>query len=84
MKNEKIIQAWKNEDYRHTLSATEQSALPNHPAGDIELKDAALDTVSGAVTFLILCASFDLDCDTTVFNGSCKLWSHGCCSVEMT
>ncbi|HET7436172.1 MAG TPA: mersacidin/lichenicidin family type 2 lantibiotic [Thermoanaerobaculia bacterium] len=84
MSKEKIIQAWKNEQYRQTLSAAEQAALPTHPAGLIELDDAALGDASGAeeVTVLIFCASFDLDCDSTIFNSSCKLWSWGCCRME--
>lgn len=32
-----IVRAWKNEDYRSTLSPAEVSALPENPAGNIEL-----------------------------------------------
>lgn len=33
-----IVRAWKNEDYLSTLSPAEVSALPENPAGNIELR----------------------------------------------
>lgn len=33
---EKIIRAWKDEDYRNSLNAAEQLALPDNPAGKSE------------------------------------------------
>jgi mersacidin/lichenicidin family type 2 lantibiotic len=48
-----IIRAWKDAEYRHRLSAAEQSLLPEHPAGVIELTDADLDAVEGGVNGLI-------------------------------
>ncbi len=43
-----IVRAWKDEDYRDSLSVKELEHLPEHPAGGIELSDAALMEVSGA------------------------------------
>ena len=43
-----IIRAWKDEEYRLSLSAEQRMLLPEHPAGLIELEDAELDTVQGA------------------------------------
>ena len=43
MSLEKIIRAWKDEEYRLSLSEEEQAQLPTHPAGIIELTDEALD-----------------------------------------
>lgn len=34
-----IIRAWRDEEYRLSLSAEERAALPQHPAGEIELYD---------------------------------------------
>jgi mersacidin/lichenicidin family type 2 lantibiotic len=36
-----IIRAWKDDDYRLSLSLEEQRALPPNPAGGIELLNAA-------------------------------------------
>ncbi len=42
-----IIRAWKDEEYRNSLSKEQQAQLPKHPAGLIELDDAELETVAG-------------------------------------
>jgi mersacidin/lichenicidin family type 2 lantibiotic len=42
-----IIRAWKDPEYRLRLSAAEKALLPDHPAGSIELTDAALAVVAG-------------------------------------
>lgn len=43
------IKAWKNEDYRLSLSDEERALLPANPAGVVELTDEALDDlVAGA------------------------------------
>ena len=44
-----IIRAWKDEEYRASLSAAELAELPAHPAGPIELDDTALDAVAGGM-----------------------------------
>lgn len=43
-----IIRAWKDQDYRDSLSEAERAALPEHPAGAAELTDADLAGVAGA------------------------------------
>lgn len=48
-----IIRAWKDEEYRSSLSAAERALLPQHPAGLIELTDAELDAAVGANTELL-------------------------------
>ncbi len=57
MKSEKIVRSWKDEDYRLSLSSAEQSLLPDHPAGLIELTDAELNGVDGGTggTFTPTC-----------------------------
>jgi mersacidin/lichenicidin family type 2 lantibiotic len=42
-----IIQAWKDEEFRLSLSAEQQALLPDHPAGWIELADSDLEVVVG-------------------------------------
>ena len=47
MSNQDIIRAWKDEDYRLSLSEAERALLPEHPAGLIELAGAEMDGVEG-------------------------------------
>jgi mersacidin/lichenicidin family type 2 lantibiotic len=47
MSNINIIRAWKDADYRNSLSEAERAALPANPAGIIELTDAELCGASG-------------------------------------
>jgi mersacidin/lichenicidin family type 2 lantibiotic len=42
-----VIRAWKDEQYRLSLSEAERALLPEHPAGVIELTDGALDDAVG-------------------------------------
>lgn len=48
MSIEKIIRAWKNPEYRSSLSDTERALLPQHPAGLVELSDVELEYVVGS------------------------------------
>jgi mersacidin/lichenicidin family type 2 lantibiotic len=41
------IRAWKDAEYRQSLSEAERALLPEHPAGLIELSDADLDAAGG-------------------------------------
>lgn len=45
-----IIRAWRDEEFRSSLSASEISALPDHPSGTIELKAEDLENKSRAIT----------------------------------
>jgi mersacidin/lichenicidin family type 2 lantibiotic len=44
-----IIRAWKDEAYRMSLTDAERAALPDNPAGLIELHRAELQTAAGGV-----------------------------------
>lgn len=44
---DKIIRAWKDPEFRSSLSAEEQAQLPENPAGAIELSDEELDMATG-------------------------------------
>jgi mersacidin/lichenicidin family type 2 lantibiotic len=54
-----IARAWKDAEYRQSLSAAEQALLPEHPAGSIDLADEALLQVAGGASTLL----FTLLCD---------------------
>ena len=47
-----IIRAWKDEDYRLSLSEAERALLPEHPAGLIELSGAEMDGGDGGVNLI--------------------------------
>jgi mersacidin/lichenicidin family type 2 lantibiotic len=47
MSPEQIIRAWKDEEYRLTLSDEEWALVPVHPAGLIELTDEELAGAAG-------------------------------------
>ena len=45
-----FIRAWKDEDYRLSLSGEERAQLPQNPAGIIDLSESELEVVVGAST----------------------------------
>ena len=45
--NLRTIRAWKDEEFRLSLSEAERASLPQNPAGPIELSDAELGAVGG-------------------------------------
>ena len=47
MCNPEIIRAWKDEDYRMSLSEAERKSVPANPAGLIEISDRDLGAVAG-------------------------------------
>ena len=47
MSQQEIIQAWKDEEFRLSLSEEQRALLPEHPAGLIELADSDLEMVVG-------------------------------------
>jgi mersacidin/lichenicidin family type 2 lantibiotic len=47
MSKRNIIRAWKDESYRHSLSAAERAGMPQNPAGAIELGEKELHGVAG-------------------------------------
>lgn len=46
-----IIRAWKDEEYRNSLSEAEKAQLPENPAGAIELDDDDMSSMSGGEAF---------------------------------
>ena len=61
MKKIDVIRAWRDEEYRDSLTEQERASLPENPAGMAMVDDSALRSVSGAAT---------LRCSTT-FVSSC-------------
>jgi mersacidin/lichenicidin family type 2 lantibiotic len=48
MSNSDVIRAWKDLEYRESLSESERALLPESPVGMVELSDADLLGVGGA------------------------------------
>jgi mersacidin/lichenicidin family type 2 lantibiotic len=51
MSNNDIIRAWKDAEYRNSLSEEQRSQLPENPAGIIELADEESDALSGGLSY---------------------------------
>jgi mersacidin/lichenicidin family type 2 lantibiotic len=49
MSNIDIIRAWKDEEYRLSLTPEQLAALPVNPAGQMELVEAELEEVAGGL-----------------------------------
>ncbi|MBD2328722.1 mersacidin/lichenicidin family type 2 lantibiotic [Alkalinema sp. FACHB-956] len=47
MSQENIIRAWKDADFRNSLSRDAKTVLPDNPAGLIQLNDTELGAISG-------------------------------------
>jgi mersacidin/lichenicidin family type 2 lantibiotic len=88
MNRDQIIRAWKDEDYRSSLGPAELSALPENPAGLVELSEDEVARAHGNEenpTFLLptLCM---LLCAISYFyskseGGTCALNTLGCCKA---
>ena len=42
-----LIRAWKDAEYRNSLTDAERAALPAHPAGLVEVPEEEMATVAG-------------------------------------
>ena len=65
MTKENIVRAWRDPQYRNSLSETERASLPDHPAGWIELAEADLTDAAGGrppVTRINYCPTFTILC----------------------
>lgn len=72
MSNIDIVRAWKDEQYRMSLTAEERAQLPQNPAGMVELTDSDLEGVAGGA----------MDADISVTKTSCCTYSTtatACC-----
>ncbi|MCP4548729.1 MAG: mersacidin/lichenicidin family type 2 lantibiotic [bacterium] len=68
MKKEQIVKAWKNAEYRETLTETERSAMPGHPCGLVELDERDLGTAAGGTDILSIWLCPTDGCETTPFS----------------
>jgi mersacidin/lichenicidin family type 2 lantibiotic len=61
-----VVLAWKDEDYRSSLTPEQLALLPDNPAGIVELDDQLLDVTLGGSTERL----FTLGCCHITFNGA--------------
>jgi mersacidin/lichenicidin family type 2 lantibiotic len=47
MSHVNVIRAWKDEEYRNSLSEAERAALPENPAGLLDLTETELQQAEG-------------------------------------
>ena len=74
MSNIDVVRAWKDEQYRMSLTESERANLPQNPAGVVELNDSDLEGVAGG--------SMDEAIDASVTATSCCTYSTtatACC-----
>lgn len=57
-----IVRAWKDEDYRLSLTEAQRASLPANPAGAIELTEVELSSVAGGITTALCSASVASSC----------------------
>ncbi len=53
-----VVRAWKDEEYRMSLTPAQRAALPENPAGPVELTDADLTASGGTWEFTLRPRSF--------------------------
>jgi mersacidin/lichenicidin family type 2 lantibiotic len=80
-----IIRAWKDEEYMQSLSESERAALPENPAGAIELDDSDLDSVAGGTDLMRTGGGLTLGCCSNDLRACGTSWymaTYGCCPVS--
>ncbi len=63
-----IIRALRDEEYRMSLREEQRAALPENPAGFIELEDAGLEIKGGRS---LICTMYTRQCDSICVVFSC-------------
>ncbi|HKS26454.1 MAG TPA: mersacidin/lichenicidin family type 2 lantibiotic [Pyrinomonadaceae bacterium] len=92
MRKINIVRAWKDEDYRQSLSEAERAMVPQNPAGMIELDDRDLGAVAGGTVFMpeaamserllsFGCCTIWDECSLSncTWGGTCGILTKGCC-----
>ena len=82
MSNLDIIRAWKDEEYRNSLSEEERAQLPENPAGFVELTDAEMSAIAGGVAGNIIGGQFAYQ--TLTANGEICCSSGDSCNTTYT
>jgi mersacidin/lichenicidin family type 2 lantibiotic len=66
MKKVDVVRAWRDEEYRNSLTDEERASLPENPAGMAVVKDSVLDSIAGGcgppTTFVSSCVRPPAQC----------------------
>ncbi|MBN6033675.1 mersacidin/lichenicidin family type 2 lantibiotic [Amycolatopsis sp. 195334CR] len=71
------IRAWKDPEYRDSLSTTERAALAANPAGPIRLEFSDLEAVQAGTPTTVPC--FTITLSVAACGGTKAVASIGCC-----
>lgn len=66
-----VVRAWRDEEYRDSLTAEERAGLPENPAGLATISDETLRSITGGC-----CLSYNDGCTRAVC--SCVTWPEQC------
>lgn len=66
-----VVRAWRDEEYRNSLSAEERASLPENPAGLATISDETLRSITGGC-----CMTTTLQCSRAVC--SCVTYPEQC------
>lgn len=68
-----VVRAWRDEEYRDSLTEEERANLPENPAGLADVSDSVLRSVAGG------CGTYKYsDACMTIFDGCSTLRSDSC------
>jgi mersacidin/lichenicidin family type 2 lantibiotic len=81
-----VITAWKEPAVRASLAGLQLAAIPRNPAGgspfDSDPANCASGTMPsmiGTIATITTLLSCTLVCNETIWDGSCDLFTYGCC-----
>jgi mersacidin/lichenicidin family type 2 lantibiotic len=77
MKKEKILRAWRDPEFRESLSPEELAALPDHPSSALELRDEQLTLAVGGTAIAPIGSDTVGTSNTPATGASCCL----CCCI---
>ncbi|MET8454231.1 mersacidin/lichenicidin family type 2 lantibiotic [Streptomyces sp. NPDC005209] len=73
------VKAWKEPEYRDSLSEAEQASLPPNPAGLVSLTHRQLGEVAGATSAVCATISISIGVSAWLCMGTKSWQSIGCC-----
>ncbi|MEQ8467100.1 mersacidin/lichenicidin family type 2 lantibiotic [Coleofasciculus sp. E1-EBD-02] len=82
MSNIDIIRAWKDEEYRQSLSEEQRSQLPENPAGSLELAEQEMQNLVGGASTSLKNGSQPLQLSLWSWLSNCKNISQAMSSTS--
>jgi mersacidin/lichenicidin family type 2 lantibiotic len=83
-----IIRAWKDEEYRKSLTDEQRASIPPNPAGKMELTDMDMSAIAGGTEALPVArtgSGLTMGCCSSVINECGFSWylgTYGCCPIS--